>query len=227
MNDQHPSISRVTILRERIRNDIMFGRLLPGEKLKIEKMQERYQTGATPLREALTLLVSFGLVEKLEQRGFRVADISVEELDDMLRTRSFLEDRALRDSIAEGKEDWVRTVRSAIENLEFASLMDPSRQGVMAAWETHHRNFHEALISACTMQSLLRFCSQLFDANHRYRYLGGLTPCNPMESCRLHKNIADAALDRDADRASELLKAHYDWIGRQMRRAVEGSAVSY
>ncbi len=56
------------------------GRLAPGAKLKIELLQERYQVGATPLREALSLLCATGLVERIEQRGFRVARVGAEEL---------------------------------------------------------------------------------------------------------------------------------------------------
>src|ERR1700694_1563026 len=67
----------------KIREDIVFGHLAPGEKLRIEDLRGRYGLGATPLREALSRLSAIGLVEASAQRGFRVARVSVEDLDDV------------------------------------------------------------------------------------------------------------------------------------------------
>jgi len=79
-----------------VRRDIIEGRLKPGSKLKIEELRDRYDVGASPIRESLSLLSSDGLVDRIEQRGFRVADISHEEFADILKVRCWLEDRALR-----------------------------------------------------------------------------------------------------------------------------------
>ena len=59
----------------RLRHDILFNNLKPDEKLKIENLRYRYALGGTPIREALNLLTSDGLVERFDQRGFRVAGI--------------------------------------------------------------------------------------------------------------------------------------------------------
>ena len=65
---------------ERLREDILEGQLPPGEKLRIETLQERYQVGASPIREALNRLTSVRLVEQVERRGFRVATLSDDDL---------------------------------------------------------------------------------------------------------------------------------------------------
>ncbi|MEN0001295.1 MAG: GntR family transcriptional regulator, partial [Pseudomonadota bacterium] len=57
----------------RLKDDIISGALPPGSKLKIEKLRKTYNAGTSPIREALSLLTSDHLVERIDQRGFRVA----------------------------------------------------------------------------------------------------------------------------------------------------------
>lgn len=58
-----------------LRNMILTGELLPGQKLKIEQLRGLLNTGASPVREALSLLTSDMLVERIDQRGFRAAPV--------------------------------------------------------------------------------------------------------------------------------------------------------
>ena len=74
---------------ERLRNDIIAGRLEPTAKLRIEELRETYETSASPLREALNRLAGEGFVTAEGQRGFYVAPISLKELDDITRLRIF------------------------------------------------------------------------------------------------------------------------------------------
>ena len=79
-----------------LRSDIMSGRLEPGRKLKIEELRKLYDVGTSPIREALSLLTSDKFVERIDQRGFRVATVSLSDFDELLKTRCWLEERALR-----------------------------------------------------------------------------------------------------------------------------------
>ena len=56
-----------------LRQQIIKGRIAPGEKLKIESLKVKLNTGTSPIREALSLLTSDQLVERIDQRGFRAA----------------------------------------------------------------------------------------------------------------------------------------------------------
>lgn len=76
-----------TAVYERLRADLISSALLPGEKLRMERLRERYGVGASPLREALNRLVSEGLVAQIDQKGFRVADVSLEELQELTQAR--------------------------------------------------------------------------------------------------------------------------------------------
>ena len=98
--------SRTSDIYHRIRDDIIRGQLAPGLKLKIDGLRNHYDVGATPIREALSLLTADGLVERLEQRGFRVAEMSDAEFDELLALRCWVEERAVCQAIAKGDKEW-------------------------------------------------------------------------------------------------------------------------
>jgi DNA-binding GntR family transcriptional regulator len=198
-----------TTLVDRIRAAIVKGELEPGEKLRLEMLAERYGVGRSPLREALCRLASEGLVVIVDQRGFRVAPVSRDDLVDLTRTRQQIEGLALRASIARGDLAWEGDVTASLHRLTRLSAHragDPSR--VDDAWSAEHRAFHTALVSACGSPWLLRFRDMLYDQSERYRALslgsGSRTRDLPAE----HEALARAALARDADRACALLVEH-------------------
>src|SRR6202795_1075665 len=78
-----------------VERDIIAGVLAPGARLGIIDLVRRYDIGATPLREGLSRLISRGLIVGIGQRGFRVADVSREDLEDITRMRTGVEARAL------------------------------------------------------------------------------------------------------------------------------------
>ncbi len=210
----------------RFRADILSGVLPPARKLKVEELRDRYGIGAGPIREALTLLVADGLVERADQRGFRVVDVSEGEFEELLRTRCWLEERALRESIAHGGTEWEERIVLAFYRLSRAPRsQSPDRFVENPDWEVHHKSFHAALIAACGSSILLRYCDQLYDQNIRYRRLAGLAAHPSRDVTNEHRAIMEATLDRNADAAAALLIAHYTRTGRFLRPSL-GAAVA-
>jgi DNA-binding GntR family transcriptional regulator len=76
-----------------LRHDILDGTLAPGLKLRFEMLRERYGVGASTLREALTRLVGDALVTSEEQRGFRVAEVSLDDFADLKIGRASCRER--------------------------------------------------------------------------------------------------------------------------------------
>jgi len=74
-----------------LREAIITGEIAPGEKLKVENLKSSLNTGASPVREALSLLTSNQLVERRDQRGFRVAAVSRKQFDEILRSYELFE----------------------------------------------------------------------------------------------------------------------------------------
>lgn len=198
----------------RVRADILSGALPPGRKLKIEALRAQYEIGASPLREALSRLSSERLVERLDQRGFRVAATTRSEFEELLATRCWLEERALRESIARGDSTWEEAIVIAYHRLSRQPRSHDAKQFVASRdWEVLHKEFHNALISACGSAILLRFCDDLYDQNIRYRQLAGPMAYPGRDVNREHENIMKATLDRNADLAIDRLTEHYGRTG--------------
>lgn len=205
-----PAPTHATSVYERIRADILAGRLRPGRRLQIKAMMESYAVGQTPLREALNRLAADGLVAATDQRGFTVPGISAEELQELTRTRCWLEERALRESMAAATPGWEEALLIAGHRLSRTPRgLDSDDPAAEAAWEARHREFHHLLVANCGSRWLIGFCQQLTDRHQRYRKLAARRAFPRREVDAEHQAILGAVLKRDADAAVALLVAHY------------------
>jgi DNA-binding GntR family transcriptional regulator len=208
--EQIPTSSLAQRAYQLIRGDILEGQLKPEEKLKISALRERYGAGASPLREALSQLTADGLVTRAEKRGFRVARANNDDLDELVQARCWIEAQALRESIAVGTAAWEHAVVIAIYELTRAprSIGEKEFRG-NPEWERLHKRFHMALISGCGNRIILDLSDQFYDRAVRYRSLSIARSYTKRDVRHEHQELADAALDRDADKAAALLCAHY------------------
>ena len=199
---------------QRLLDDIINGRLEPGSKLRLQALKEQYAVGNSPLREALNRLSANGMVLREENKGFRVSPATSDELLELIRTRCWVEEVALRESIRHGDQAWEERIVLAYHRLSRAerSAADDSIR-VDAEWEELHRRYHLALLSACNSSILLGYCAQLHEQTLRYRNLGPMAAYRERHELDEHLAIRDTVLDRDADKAVELLTAHYKVTG--------------
>ena len=191
----------------RIRSDIIFGRLDPGKKLRLEKLRALYNTSVSTLREVLYRLVSEGLVTAEGQRGFEVVGISVANLREVAAMRSLLEGHAMRQSFASGDIEWEGRVVAAYHKLSrLEAMMLKGEHDQTMRWKNYDREFHGALISACGSTALLETHAIIFDQFLRYQILAVMFRGDV--AAKEHKELLDCALERDADRALKILERH-------------------
>lgn len=206
---------------QELRRLILRGALAPGRKLKVEELKAMLNTGASPIREALSLLTSDQLVERLDNRGFRTAAAGRENFEEILSLRCALEDMALRASIAHADQDWEERVILAHHRME------KTPRGESELFEERHKAFHMALLSNCPSAILRKFCSQLYDLNIRYRYLAGKSLGYAARDIPAeHRGIMQAAVAADADLASERLLSHYRQTGAFLAGLFAGAGAS-
>jgi DNA-binding GntR family transcriptional regulator len=193
---------------ESIRTDILTGVLKPDQRLRIRALSVRYKIGTTGIREALSRLVTDGLVDSQEQRGFCVAPVSREELVDLTRTRIQVEQIALRQAVALADVEWESNILSAFHRLSHVDA--PTSPEKHAAWALAHQQFHEALVLGCASPWLMRLCALLYDKSERYRNLAERQPDSQRRDIQVeHKAIMDAVMAHDANRACTLLEEHF------------------
>ncbi len=191
----------------RIRTDIIFGRLMPGQKLKLDRMKEAYGTSISTLREILNRLSSEKLVLAEGQRGFEVAPVSAKDLREIGALRQLLECHALEQSFAAGDMEWEGQVVAAHHKLSLMEeRMGAGDRSETETWKRYDWQFHQALISACGSRMLLETHGAVFDKYLRYQMLA-MTNRGAI-AVREHRTLLECALKRDIRTATELLVVH-------------------
>ncbi|MDR5654008.1 GntR family transcriptional regulator [Ruixingdingia sedimenti] len=193
---------------EALRFDLLESRIRPGERLKLVELAERFGISQTVVREALTRLCEQGLVISNPKRGFTAAPLSVDDLVDLTNVRLRLETMAFADSIRNGDLTWETNMVAAHHALERTPFVTEAPQHA-ATWRQAHRAFHQALCAGSGSPRLEKVVSQLRDSAELYRIwsrsLGGE---RARDVAGEHRDLLDAALDRDVERATRLLTEH-------------------
>jgi len=190
----------------RIRSDIVFGRLRPGQKLKLDGLKETYGVSVSTLREILSRLTAEGFVLAEGRRGFEVAAVSIENLKELAELRLLLESHAMEVAFANADVEWEGRVVSAHHKLASTERLMKSEIGEPEQWKRYDSEFHQALISNCGSRVLMEAHALVFDKYFRYQmvafnYRGG-------EPAVQHKALLDCALKRDAATAKIILITH-------------------
>ncbi|MBV8838663.1 MAG: FCD domain-containing protein [Alphaproteobacteria bacterium] len=206
-----------------MRADIIACRLAPNERLRVETLRERYRMGTSPIREALMRLEAEGLVELEQNKGFRVSEVSHENLADLMRTRIEIEGIALRWSIEKGGVDWEANLLSAFHRLSRQSKIDPAAPGAISdAWWREHSDFHAALVAACDAPTLLSIRARLFEQADRYVALSIMSKGPLRDDVGEHKALMRATLNRETDKALELNRAHINRTFEKVAASLAG-----
>ncbi len=209
-----------TSLVERLRQEILSGVLLPGQRLKLDDLRDRYAVSLSPLREAVSRLSSEGLLLNADQRGVRVAPVSAENLAEVIELRADLEPKALHNSILHADDEWEIRISGALLLLDRQERQAAEGHQRVERWEQLHRQLHMSLISACRMPLLLQFCSQLNDRGDRYRRLF-LTDRSVEEHVKQeHQQLVELGLTRQAEAARDLLRQHIEQSARYVYEAL-------
>ena len=192
----------------RLRGDLIFGRVAPGAKLRLDAMRAEYGVGVSTLREILSRLAAEGFVLAEGQRGFEVPPLTARNLVELAELRLTLERHALRRSFAVGDMEWEGRVVGAHHKLDIVErrMLDGARETEL--WKRYDCEFHQALISACGSLELMAAHANAFD---RYlRYLMVSFSFRGSAAAAEHRALRDCALARDAEGAIAVLTGHID-----------------
>jgi len=204
-----------------LRHEIIVGNLKPNTKLNIKVLCEQFGSALSPVREALNRLAPEGLVTQIDNRGFVVAPVSIAESTDLTMARCWTNEIALRDAIANGDETWEEALVVALHRL----TRTPRGETDVAqhrVWSQVHRDFHAALIAACRSQWILRYCDDMFLAAERYRHIARRSGQRQFNKDS-HGAIVDAAIERKADEAVELLNQHFRRTAELVERVLDAT----
>lgn len=172
----------------------------------------RFEMSPIPVREALRSLASEGLVVPLPQRGYRVTEATVQDLDDTYRLRLMLDPLAVRLAV-DRMDEPLQTYLGE----RFDRLVDSFHHADWPTHRVHHRNFHFAIYDHCGSGWLLRFLMMLWENSDRYQRLSSLHRGTTDQRIAEHREILEACLDGDAEEAARRMGHHLNLTYRTVR----------
>ena len=190
-------------ISKQIEDDIIYGRIRPGTKLDEAELCEKYDVSRTPIREALKLLSSEGLVEIRPRRGVIVPTLNVVTLYEMFEVMAQLEGMCGRLAARRISEE---------EKIELLSLHNQCEEYVMKDntedYYEANRKFHFFLYQLSHNSFLTEQAINLHNRLHPYRRLQLRVNHRMQHSFKEHQDIVEAIINADEDLAESLLKEH-------------------
>jgi DNA-binding GntR family transcriptional regulator len=204
---QNPTANEIAL--SALRQDVLSLAFMPGAKLKVEHLQQSYGLSSSPIREALNRLTEEGLVRADERKGFRVATVSAEDLQDITSMRVLIDLPTLEQAMKFGDDAWEARVIASFHLLEKIESRLPEGPVVLdAEWSAMHRSFHRTMMSACPSGRMVLTSSSLFDQAERYRHISARYRTVIKRKSEEHKVLMRAVLKRDIETAQQLHQEH-------------------
>ena len=161
------------------------------------------------VREALTRLTEKDLVVATPQRGFRVRELSVSDVQALAEARAQIESLTLQLAIERGDIHWETRVLASHHLLDKTPLLLDDGQ-CNGEWVARHQAFHRALLSGCGNPRLVELCLALRDCGELYRTWYRAVPDYGSHDIGEHRRLTDLTLARDSEAAVTLLRTHIE-----------------
>ena len=167
-SDFHVNMNEYLPLRDvvfnTLRQAILRGELKPGERLMEIALANRLGVSRTPVREAIRMLELEGLVIMIPRRGAQVAQITEQDLNDVLEVRLGLEELAVRFACERITDEEIKALGLAVK--EFEKKMSNNELSAQAEADV---KFHEIIYGATHNQRLVQIINNIREQMYRYR----------------------------------------------------------
>lgn len=213
------------LVAERLRGEILEGRLHPGEWLRQGRLADEQRVSQTPVREALKQLVAEGLVEHVPYRGIRVVRFSSVDVVDLYECRASVEGMAARHAASEISRE--ELAQLADLHARMLACETPAR---LREYRELNRRFHEVIFTASRRSFLVRTLGQLWSSfptmlwSNVPRIAVASVPGRDEPDAEEHAEIVAALVAHDAARAETSVRRHIESAGRALVAAMEAAA---
>jgi len=222
--DRVTSINRTSLhkeLTERLRDMVVEGVLVAGEKVPERELCEKLGVSRTPMREALKVLAADGLLDLIPGRGARVSAITLADLEEVFPLMAALE--ALSGELA-----CKRINNSQLTKLKTAhqQMLKHYQNQNLAAYFKHNEKIHEIILEAAGNETLKTMYLSLALRVRRARYMANMTPERWQQAVDEHEEIIVALDARDGQALGTILKRHlqnkFDTVRTWMENSSHG-----
>jgi DNA-binding GntR family transcriptional regulator len=220
-----PPVIGTRLLRETIyeqlRADILQLRLPPGTEIREAELAARFEVSKSPVRDALMRLEREALVITSPRQGYRVAPVSLADVQDMFHLRAALERACMERIVRQASDDQLAT-------------LEPFRRYEADAWAggfiEYNRAFHRTLAELAANVRMREHLADLIDQMERVvlmsvnkvRQGSGNTQSLVDEHCQM----IDALQERQVRRAERLAEQHITLAGKRVYDAITKSMIS-
>jgi DNA-binding GntR family transcriptional regulator len=188
---------------ELLRNDITSGRLAPGTPIVQEALAEQLGMSRIPIREALKSLEAEEYVTYEPHSGYRVVKLGLQELTEVFRLRTLLEEELIRDSMRiPVAPEIIDEMRMLMDEMDRAGA-----DGDLVAVGVANRRFHYLTFEQSELSRTKRIVNQLWNMADPYRPLYSDLMDLDKVNCE-HVLITDAMVEGDVDKAVALNSQH-------------------
>ncbi|HEX5582362.1 GntR family transcriptional regulator [Gaiella sp.] len=210
LGDDHPPLTRSAgeAAADVIRRAILDGTLFPGQRLTEEGLARDLKTSRTPVREALRVLKTEGLVVSTPYHGSTVRAYEIHDLDDMYQLRALLEGHAARRAAPRIDEEGVAKLRESTDRL--VALGDATDENV-AQIVSENVFFHTTILELAGSQRLAEMVRKVIELPLIYKSYHWYSPEQKRLSEHAHRQLVDVLSSGDGDRAELIMRGHvYD-----------------
>jgi len=195
------------LIRERVvdalRDAIIAGRLKPGERIRERELVSLLGVSRSPLREAIRILETEGLITSLAHRGARVSELSAVDLHDMLDVRIMLESFAARLFIERLDEAVLRAMEEQVERSRAPGYRVDLQENFDLGLE-----FHDLLVGACGNRKVVQMHENLKRHQTRYQHFAFARLGRDLRALDEHALMVAMLRARDLGAVERLMRAH-------------------
>lgn len=194
----------VEAVLQQLREDLIRARYAPGDPVRVDRVAAELGISALPVREALRVLLAEGRVQYAPHRGYRVTELTLEQVEEIYLMCGLLETESIRRGVEALDDAGIERMRSLLE-----TLLSPPRRASVWHIVTVHQEFHFVPIEYARLPLIEAELRRLWDHTDHYRslYLFG----DPQTKERInaeHAAFVDACAEHDAGLAVALAEEH-------------------
>jgi len=211
-----------------IRDDILVGRLRPGQRVMMSTLAKELGVSVIPVREAIRRLEAESLITAMPHRSVVVADVRLEELHEIYDLRRLIEGETVVRAASAYSDDDLVTIDEAM-----ARLLDADPEDLDGDFWDAHKAFHWAVLGPAMDPWRQRLLWQLWQGAERYHRMFTLVFGSVSEAHTEHKHLAESAHGRDPEQMLAILTAHLQrtestvaagYVASLNRGAMDGSS---
>jgi len=191
----------------KIRDDITFGRLMPGQRLVEVNLTRQFNASRSPIREALRQLGSEGFLHLERNKGITVSNLSIDQVSEIYDIRCLIESYATHSTSVKVDKKQLTYLKAIHRKLKVAA-----KESDYIAWLRNNADFHNFFSDNCNNQNLVQILDILKRRVFRYHYIAVRSSMNFKFFIEHHEGIISGCEKNDGDMAEKYMKKHLEYV---------------